>query len=897
MAHFLPRRPSKVDTTLDVFAVAFRLARDISQATPAPYVRIVAGVGLVLIETVQTVRTNKARCMSITRRACQLINSVINVYHVSKTVLTEDMVQHIEGFIEVLNKAVQYLNCHTKGSFMRRFFQSGEHADLLQQTEDGLQHAVKVFGIRAHVTNNIQIDALTRMVQKYQNEMTATISSKLKAKPVQSILNMDNDNRSLLPHLPAQPTIFHGREEELATFVDFLLTPGNGDSPHQAIFGPAGIGKTAFALTLVHHQRVVEHFGPHRIFVRLETSSSSDAMVDALTNALGVKRYKRRSIQVKVITKQLAALAKERPLLLVLDGLDQIWERMDERNEFEALLSQITALKRVVVVVTMRCMQHPKATKWHRPFFPELSPLSPAAARQIFVDICEVAETDRHLEKLLALSGGLPWAVTLLAHLAHSSDCATLVRLWEAEFGRVSMSRTQSLASTLLEDGSNFESETQSDVCISSDSGIEDQSLLSHSTFNLPCRAPTPVSVMHEWELRGSCSLANTPHTPMLDPPAKADASKLSFYSSNSILPCASSVDGRLFMDRPMCDPPLGLESASSLPSIPSVIGSPASKSSSFIDPTALQIADEHSLTPTHRLARSQISLFTDSNASAGTPSLCSDASSSTRSETDDSISTPWTTTFSPRSAGFLGPRSSKCSRNATNDSLMQILHVSTAMALRSDKMKDTPNAYILLDALCLLPDGLSAGDLEAMAETPSHESLQASVDEPAADTDEECKITLPIISNAAACQNVVCHLALAYVDRDGRLRANATVRDYVRVNGGQSARAGEVSLQDEKGMMRHFYSIKDKSQSVLHSARAWVRDEQRLYDTTPLYNGSSVPSSPIFSASRAASPADIVSTGPTPRGSSHQRSSYALRQPSVAQNMSLVIPAHALGL
>lgn len=85
----------------------------------------------------------------------------------------------------------------------------------------------------------------------------------------------------------------------------------------------------------------------------------------------------------------------------------------------------------------MRGAERPRGVKWTRPFLLPLDPLDDSAAMQTFLDIADDDSEQNRIRELLGLTGNLPLAVNLIAHVvAHEGFDATLAR-WKTENTRV----------------------------------------------------------------------------------------------------------------------------------------------------------------------------------------------------------------------------------------------------------------------------------------------------------------------------------------------------------------------------------------------------------------------------------------------------------------------------
>jgi hypothetical protein len=83
--------------------------------------------------------------------------------------------------------------------------------------------------------------------------------------------------------------------------------------------------------------------------------------------------------------------------------------------------------------ITLRGAERPAKVQWSRPFLPPLEPLDHNAAQKIFIDIADGMHEPAEVDKVLALTGHLPLAIDLLANLANTEGCSTVLTRWEEE--------------------------------------------------------------------------------------------------------------------------------------------------------------------------------------------------------------------------------------------------------------------------------------------------------------------------------------------------------------------------------------------------------------------------------------------------------------------------------
>lgn len=81
----------------------------------------------------------------------------------------------------------------------------------------------------------------------------------------------------------------------------------------------------------------------------------------------------------------------------------------------------------------MRGAERPAKVHWTRPFLLPLLPLNNNAARETFLEITDAVYDDSVVEQLLLLTNNLPLAIDLIAHLADSEGCDTILSRWDTQ--------------------------------------------------------------------------------------------------------------------------------------------------------------------------------------------------------------------------------------------------------------------------------------------------------------------------------------------------------------------------------------------------------------------------------------------------------------------------------
>lgn len=154
---------------------------------------------------------------------------------------------------------------------------------------------------------------------------------------------------SSIHNLPAQPTPFIGREEELAEIGRLLL-----EEPAcrlLALVGPGGIGKTRLALEAA--SRVKHHFPDGVFFVSAAAISEAVFLLPAVIQALGLILQGGEEAKT-----QLLAYLGDKRLLLIIDNLEPLLlpvaQDTESLEQATGLLSELLRAGQIKLLVTSR---------------------------------------------------------------------------------------------------------------------------------------------------------------------------------------------------------------------------------------------------------------------------------------------------------------------------------------------------------------------------------------------------------------------------------------------------------------------------------------------------------------------------------------------------------------
>ncbi|KAJ6549900.1 hypothetical protein B0H19DRAFT_1073806 [Mycena capillaripes] len=450
------RRTTNKDRVLQYGTVAATLLKDIGNASNQPHLQAIASVSLLIMETVQRVRDNKDACFKMAERVHELVCAIINICRDSEADLAPAMIRTITQFSETLEKILVFVRKQVKGDLIRWMFRSMEDADLIKECNEGLKHALDVFGthnwdhqvqsgiIATMTMAEMQVRAsfISVIVRKFippqkdakqrHEELIAILkerhsthsstsgydgggsSSSRRKRPSK----VNTDLSRSVSMLPAPPKIFYGRDDEVEHAVFNITT--RSQPARITICGAEGMGKTALALAV---------FGVHRYFVECEGAKDAKQLVAALARCLGID-----STSKKHVIRHLTTIGtEETPVLVVLDALDQAWKPYENCSDVEDFLSLLADLQHLALIVTIRGGERPRQVKWTRPFLQTLRPLSPSATRATFLDISDVQPDEPDLEELLEITGNSPGAIVKMARLASFEACAAVVARWRED--------------------------------------------------------------------------------------------------------------------------------------------------------------------------------------------------------------------------------------------------------------------------------------------------------------------------------------------------------------------------------------------------------------------------------------------------------------------------------
>ena len=220
-----------------------------------------------------------------------------------------------------------------------------------------------------------------------------------------------------LMFLPRAPTNLFGRNEILEDLLDLAER-----SASLTLLGSGGVGKTAVALTLLHHDRIAEKFGERRHFIHCDRLQKSlDSFLGCLSDATGAP-------PPRDMTQLRSHFKAFPPSILVLDGVDCILDPLaPEAAEITAAIEELARYPGLCLLATSR--MDVRISGFRHMDVPTL----PAdVSWDVFHSHCGLGRSAA-VDGLLAELDFHPLSITLLAGAASNNewDETALLAAWE----------------------------------------------------------------------------------------------------------------------------------------------------------------------------------------------------------------------------------------------------------------------------------------------------------------------------------------------------------------------------------------------------------------------------------------------------------------------------------
>ncbi|KAJ7082608.1 hypothetical protein C8R43DRAFT_1052281 [Mycena crocata] len=408
----------------------------VGEASNIPYLKGLAGIILLVSNSVQATEDNKVDCIRLSKMVLELASAAAR--QVEEQVDPDQFSLGIQSLTRAFTRILQALQTSLKRSYTRRLIESTNERDLLRDCEKELQHCLDVFQIRSHIVTRVALKRKDTADETFEDQVSNVLL------PVKNLLTQAVSERDdtlelfepsdELVDLPPMPQIFNGRDNDLSALVQMFA---QNSQAHAVLMGQGGAGKSSLALALLHQPQIQEHFHHRRFLVKCATAKGSLGLLSCIASALGLPHIPDATKSSGYKETIFASLScSNAPSLIVFDDLDDAWDPPVTRLEVEDLLTELSNIPTVSLLLTLRGTQRPLGPAYSKPYPATLGPVSPAAARETFFAISDVPEDGEDaplIDVLMHMVGFLSMPITLLGQLAQYEPLPFLIERYREE--------------------------------------------------------------------------------------------------------------------------------------------------------------------------------------------------------------------------------------------------------------------------------------------------------------------------------------------------------------------------------------------------------------------------------------------------------------------------------
>ncbi|KAK7030029.1 hypothetical protein R3P38DRAFT_2775468 [Favolaschia claudopus] len=330
-------------------ARAAELLSALNDGFSPPFINTLSSTTTALADALQNVKRNQDDCAKLVEHIPTLLTAIVDLHMKAEPagIISAAMLFNLGQFTETLAQIYTYVEAQLGGRTLRHFFRQGDTNTLLKTCYAGLEQAKVTFKINMLTGISGDIVQMQNTLDNMHDELLESISSvtEVESEKNSSIYHSSRISQTSsvsISVLPAKPTIFHGREIEVASILKLLQLP----SPRIAILGAGGMGKTSLARVALHEREVTARY-EMRLFVSCEATSNGIDIANIIGSQLGLKPGK----DIRKLVVQF--LEKGPPCLLILDNLETPWEPLESRISVEEFLALLSDIKHLALVVRL----------------------------------------------------------------------------------------------------------------------------------------------------------------------------------------------------------------------------------------------------------------------------------------------------------------------------------------------------------------------------------------------------------------------------------------------------------------------------------------------------------------------------------------------------------------
>ncbi|KAH7097501.1 hypothetical protein BKA62DRAFT_759896 [Auriculariales sp. MPI-PUGE-AT-0066] len=346
--------------------------------------------------------------------------TAVKLHHVDRPDNSGNLDADVQKFLRCLLQSAIKISLIRASSRLKRFAAAHTVGASIRSTLVDLRNATKAVMLSFTASTSGGVQRLEVSVRRL------TANTTLIADKMESLSpTLANLHFSATP--PPPPCFFLGREKIVEDYIALLTKP---HSVPLAILGSGGIGKTALALYLLHHEATKQHFGEHRFFVSCEAITSAEGLAAGLATLFDLEPTRDPlTAVVRHLNSSNAAT------LLVIDNLDTILNTEDSglRDKVNNILA-VLQVPLLSLVITARGDRPPSAVNWANKKEGQLASLTLGDARRLFSAVTGVgldAGEAIQLDELLRVVDCMPLAVCILSQLAEGGQTPSqLLQRW-----------------------------------------------------------------------------------------------------------------------------------------------------------------------------------------------------------------------------------------------------------------------------------------------------------------------------------------------------------------------------------------------------------------------------------------------------------------------------------